>query len=489
MDTNNSYDLDWPYSNPEYEMEWERYISVGATERVMQTHGSERYLAVSNWHSGSRIASYQGGYRCSVRSVTPWENETYLMSNPNFYSRYMDRKMQVDGIEYTHWEGMEWPPTHQKSRVLDRFFRDVQYAYTNNGWRRIGAWNTTENPWWHGVCIMEFRRNCTDKSKQFDLESEVHFGDGRNRIVQDTDLAYRPRVRYTDLTVQGSDSFWKQLGGECVDEVLRGCYNNGTCVAPNTCECSEGWTGYNCNTPVCQQTCLHGGNCTQPGICTCERGWTGDVCTEPLCAQDCLNDGVCIAPDTCQCLQWENSFRDGRLGGGKPLYQDNQGNPLLTGWTGYDCATPICVQAKTFYLNVNGKDDPDFEALGGHGGDNLLPCEDELTGNLLPRCPQYDIYVTGNEGATYQGGCGFDPYDTGCCIETSLTNIECYRCHPERVSYDDSKFFCKGDYERLVGLNSEKEKFKDFLDIFGNFKLCGAYHNPPTRLWYREILY
>lgn len=28
-------------------------------------------------------------------------------------------------------------------------------------------------------------------------------------------------------------------GGECVDQVVRGCFNNGTCVAPDVCECAE----------------------------------------------------------------------------------------------------------------------------------------------------------------------------------------------------------------------------------------------------------
>lgn len=28
-------------------------------------------------------------------------------------------------------------------------------------------------------------------------------------------------------------------GGECVDQVIRGCFNNGTCVAPDVCECAE----------------------------------------------------------------------------------------------------------------------------------------------------------------------------------------------------------------------------------------------------------
>merc|ERR1711988_1360942 len=121
-----------------------------------------------------------------------------------------------------------------------------------------------------------------------------------------------------------------------------------------TCQCADGWGGIDCRYPTCSQTCNHHGNCTQPDTCTCERGWIGSDCSIPVCAQDCLNDGVCVAPDTCQCYQWENSFRDGRQGGGKPLYQDNIGNPLRTGWTGYDCSVPICVQASTFYVNVGG---------------------------------------------------------------------------------------------------------------------------------------
>jgi hypothetical protein len=30
--------------------------------------------------------------------------------------------------------------------------------------------------------------------------------------------------------------------------------------------------------------------------------------------------------------------------GGRPLFQDEKGNPLYSGWTGFDCSTPICVQ-------------------------------------------------------------------------------------------------------------------------------------------------
>lgn len=126
---------------------------------------------------------------------------------------------------------------------------------------------------------------------------------------------------------------WRENSGQCIDHVVRGCYNNGTCIGPNKCECSEGWSGEDCSVPSCQQECKHNGNCTLPNICTCERGWTGIDCSIALCAQDCNNGGQCVAPDTCKCRQWENEWRDGRAYGGVPLFQTEAGDPQLTGWT------------------------------------------------------------------------------------------------------------------------------------------------------------
>jgi hypothetical protein len=477
MDTNNTYNLSWPYSNPSYQMEWELYLNESFVYREWRTHGNTSYLARPDWSSLFADEKPQGGYRCSIRSWTDWENLTYMFNHPNYYSRYMDNKKETDGITYTHWVNMSWPATYQRSRVLDKEFMNRTYAYTNEGWRRKGIWNITENVWQYGRCIIQFERNCSgDRSKQFDLEALLY-----DKIVQDPDLAYRPRIYFNDYRVEDQwGSRWVETGGECVDEVQRGCFNNGTCIAPNTCRCADGWTGPSCTSPICTQTCNHHGNCTQPDTCTCERGWEGFDCSSPLCAQDCLNGGVCVAPDTCKCLQWENSFRDGRQGGGKPLYQDASGDPIATGWTGYDCSTPICVQATTFYVNVDGKSDDGFEALGGHGGDNLLDCNDD-NGDVMPRCPQYDVYVTGNEGATFQGGCGWDPYDTGCCIETSAVDMACFGCTNEPGSFpqvSNETFFCQGEYKTETGLNTELDKFADWLDEFGHFIMCGTYHSP-----------
>ncbi|XP_065906756.1 multiple epidermal growth factor-like domains protein 11 [Dysidea avara] len=56
------------------------------------------------------------------------------------------------------------------------------------------------------------------------------------------------------------------------------CHNFGTCVKPDTCACSTGWTGRDCQTPTCHQECNNHGRCTKPNTCTCAPGWTGYDC-------------------------------------------------------------------------------------------------------------------------------------------------------------------------------------------------------------------
>ena len=87
---------------------------------------------------------------------------------------------------------------------------------------------------------------------------------------------------------------------------------------------------------------------TAPNVCTCEKGWRGERCEEAICAQECVH-GYCVAPDQCECDRWPNEFKDSQ---GKPLYRLPSGEPQLTGWTGFDCNTPICVQAEEFRSNT-----------------------------------------------------------------------------------------------------------------------------------------
>jgi hypothetical protein len=311
--------------------------------------------------------TYQGGYSCSIRSVTHWERgemlgpvrregtcfptntscdqNRKLFVHDNYYSRYMDREMMPDGLYYTHWEGMQWPVTYKKTEpLLDN---------TDEGHRRDGVWYEAGKQWQKGVCLMEFDRTC--KSAPWKEKDMITGMD--HILVTDTDASYRARASYAYDKVRGthteSGGRWYEEGGECVDEVIRGCYNNGTCVAPNTCRCSPGWTGFDCSVPICQQECLHNGNCTTPNTCTCEKGWTGHACEVPMCAQDCNNGGVCIAPDVCHCRTWPSKFVDNSYHGGIPLFKHpDTADSAETGWTGYDCNTPICVQHERFILNV-----------------------------------------------------------------------------------------------------------------------------------------
>ena len=117
--------------------------------------------------------------------------------------------------------------------------------------------------------------------------------------------------------------------------------------------------------------CPNSGNCTLPGTCVCERGWSGEDCSIPLCAQECMNGGKCIAPDTCYCPQWANEFRDSR---GQFYFRRQDDTPQQTGWTGYDCNTPICVQAERWLPNVASAETPEHLVLTFNNGTHQAGC-------------------------------------------------------------------------------------------------------------------
>lgn len=469
------------YSNPGYLRIVEIFLNSTFLGRHEEKTGvRERYLSLNE--------SRQGGYQCSIRAVTEWESRSgSLFEHPNYYSRYMDQKVEDDGQIYTHWVDMGWEATYRKSSV--REIQDTSlnmshnskkiYIYTDEGYRRAGEWARTNSSWTKGKCIIEFRRVCNEGINIFDLQLLSNGTESQEKyvIVQDTDLSFRPRVKHDNFRTY-LDGIWS-LKDECVDHVIRGCYNNGTCIAPNTCECAEGWTGYDCTIPVCEQKCLHHGNCTLPNTCTCEKGWSGEDCSIPLCAQECNNGGVCVAPDTCECNRWENSWRDGQIEGGVPLFQTPNGSPQLTGWTGYDCSTPICVQAQSFILNIDMKspgDRLDLVALGGHGKDGRLECNDI-------RCPQYDDTVLVNNGRSFQTGCGNDPVITGCCYERNLSDqhknsFVCMKCPPENLAKKAHFAFCEPKAIRSWNYKDKNSIPSNFKGRDGTIRMCGPFHNP-----------
>eukprot|EP01041_Mallomonas_annulata_P002580 gene2580-5042_t len=480
--------LQWPYSNPNYTIVIEEYENQTILRRYTVKRGDVRYFGPSNWASGHHGTTFQGGYRCSIRSYTSWENVHRVFSHPNYYSRYMDRGIQHDGNYYTNWTNMQWPPVHQKSRILVLKFANSTFIYTNEGYRLYGIWNRTGNIWEYGTCIMEFSRNCSDASKAFDLKSQQY-----GVYVQDTDLSYRARVNYSDQAVLGR-GWWRAAGGSCVDEVVRGCFNNGTCIAPNQCRCAPGWSGYDCSVPICRQTCHHNGNCTLPDTCTCEKGWTGIDCSQAMCAQECQNGGYCVAPDTCKCKQWPNEFVDGRTAQ-RPYYRKPNGDAQSTGWTGYDCGVPICVQGKFTYVAVDvPPTSPRYVEVYGRGGDGTLQCIDKK-GDPIPRCIQFDYRVLTNSGTSFQTGCGHDPLDDGCCTKDITGNFyTCSKCAPGDKVVTEHTMYCKSDPVVISGPYSQRtdEKFAEFVyETDFQFKMCGRNYTPfdywgGQPLYYRE---
>ena len=442
-------------SNADFILWSEHFVNATTVERAELTLNGTRYLY------GNESKS-QGGYECSIRSVTEWEGyrSGYIHNHSNYYSRYMNEKVEGDGHIYSYWRGMNFPATHRKTPKLIRYENEFLnnsygatslFTYTDKGFMKNGIWEVTNAKWNKGVCIVEFERRCNGEGK------DVPF-------VQDTDEAFRPIITHDDKRSYVSRGrLFASKDEVCVDRVVRGCFNNGTCVAPNECECARGWSGNECSIPLCEQTCLHNGNCTHPNTCTCERGWSGIDCSIPLCAQDC-NNGVCVAPDVCQCDQWENTWRDVRIGGGVPLFKKPNGDPLLTGWTGYDCSTPICVQAERFRLNVDTSES-DVVPLGGQRMNEDVPCNEV-------RCPKYDELVTQNDGRSFQSGCGWDVLETGCCYEIESSAYICFRCNDLDVSSHNAT--CSQDSLGEWKFDNKLQVPLSFRDEKGEILQCGS---------------
>ena len=141
------------------------------------------------------------------------------------------------------------------------------------------------------------------------------------------------------------------MDGSCCEPVCTTRCGHGTCVAPDTCECDNGWGGKFCDecpAGVCSKHSIcrkvnsteefaaklaHEGLLAGPTNstfdaqnkhgCLCPANHTGNGTTcEPICTQGCLR-GVCVAPDVCECS-------DSRTATG------------ITAWSGADCSQ--CVQ-------------------------------------------------------------------------------------------------------------------------------------------------
>merc|ERR1711904_212285 len=84
------------------------------------------------------------------------------------------------------------------------------------------------------------------------------------------------------------------------------------CLAPGKCKC-DGWTGENCEAPLCEGKTTEAGGCSGHGLCIardsckCKKHWKGYRCENPQCGGKttwegaCSGHGKCKAVDQCEC--------------------------------------------------------------------------------------------------------------------------------------------------------------------------------------------
>ncbi|MCP9262433.1 Delta-like protein [Dirofilaria immitis] len=73
--------------------------------------------------------------------------------------------------------------------------------------------------------------------------------------------------------------------------------------------CEDGWSGQNCDDPICANGCING-YCISPGVCRCRNGWQGNNCDRCKPQIDCKH-GYCNKPNECICEKnWGGTYCD-----------------------------------------------------------------------------------------------------------------------------------------------------------------------------------
>lgn len=140
------------------------------------------------------------------------------------------------------------------------------------------------------------------------------------------------------------------------------CSNQGVCIFPGFCICTDGWSGLICDIPTCQTInfCSGNGNCNAFEECSCGEGWLGASCSVANCTErnNCNGNGFCPIPEVCSCN---------------------------VGYTGQDCD-----ECDANYRLVDGKciECPVCENHGTCNSVALCDCIENYVGNTCSFCAE-----------------------------------------------------------------------------------------------------
>mmetsp|Transcript_2922 Transcript_2922/g.6355 ORF Transcript_2922/g.6355 Transcript_2922/m.6355 type:complete len:322 (+) Transcript_2922:338-1303(+) len=180
LDPNRQYDLDSSRgftSNPDFPTTIERFLDATTIVREERIFSGSRYY--------SNDGGFQGGYECSIRGVTEWEDyrSGFIFDHPNYWSRYMDEHIEGDGRINSTWKGMGFDPIHQKTHKLVKYSDEfapgnldgkIAFMYTDEGYRENGVWMATGAKWKKGLCIVEFDRRCEGSFKHIISKDDLN---------------------------------------------------------------------------------------------------------------------------------------------------------------------------------------------------------------------------------------------------------------------------------------------------------------------------
>ncbi|KAL9650913.1 hypothetical protein ABK040_015016 [Willaertia magna] len=175
-------------------------------------------------------------------------------------------------------------------------------------------------------------------------------------------------------------------------------FANQVCSSFNgTCECKAGWTGDNCSVPICITPCLNG-TCTAPNTCTCHQGYSGELCENnnicfglPFDAPGvCNSRGTCKGNDKCECI---NGYTGPNLCG-SPYFVGNENFNLTESDWG---SITVYQSSPTIDLYINS----------GGAERNLWNCQNQKQANLALRNIEYPNFSFQTSYSIISIGYGF----------------------------------------------------------------------------------